>query len=66
MGLGHHIQEGRMKTSRLLLNLVVGLVLAALVVLVLFAHLSTRVKLDDTGALMEQVDFPPGAWKAGK
>ena len=55
-----------MTRLRLLLNLVVGLVLAALVVLVLFAHLSTRVKPDDTGALMEQVDFKPGAWKAMK
>jgi hypothetical protein len=53
-----------MKFARLFMNLVVGSVLAALIVLVIFAHLSARVRPAGAGAVMVQVDFKPGAWKA--
>lgn len=49
-----------MKFSRLILNAAVALVLAALVVLVLFAHLSMRVKPTGAGVVIYQDDFAPG------
>lgn len=55
-----------MTLRRLLLNAVTALVLAALVVLVLFAHLATLVGPERGITVVEQVDFPPGAWKAMK
>ena len=55
-----------MRSSRLLLNAVTALVLAALAALILFAHLATLVGPERGIAVVEQVDFEPGAWKAMK
>jgi hypothetical protein len=53
----------RLSTARLIANVIVGAVLALLVLLCLFAHLSTLVKPDVTDTAYEQADFKPGTGK---